>query len=253
MKCNIMMTSFVKKTIKKAHSTLVARLLVKAQIQDASISNQRLSQQATTPILRQYSGSQSSTAYSPSDYGESPVKEAPQLPPLQGLGFHSPESGGYQQRTNNELFYQQGGSARNSTSTYNESVASHARRASYQQESQKGNQNPRASYQDPMLQGRRVSWQNLKPNAEPIRSPSMHSYHLSNSERSPSIHETDFEVPERNPYRVSAMSYHTELPSERAWDQERHNHKQEAPNPRFSARPPGYHVPPPQHGHAELA
>lgn len=251
MKCNIMMTSFVKKTMKKAHSTLVARLLVKAQIQDASISNQRLAEQTLTPILSQYSGSQTSTAYSPSDYGESPVGAAPQLPPLKSLSFHTPECGGYKQRPDHELFYPQGAGARNSISSYSESLASQGRRTSYQQESLKGNQNSRASYQDPMLQDRRVSWQNLKPNADPIRSPSMHSYHLSNPERSP-IQQMAPEFQERNPRRVSAISYHAELPSERAWDQEKPLEKLEKRNPRFSVRPPGYHAPPPQHGHAEL-
>jgi hypothetical protein len=32
MKCNILMTNFVKKTLKKAHARLVDRLLVKAQL-----------------------------------------------------------------------------------------------------------------------------------------------------------------------------------------------------------------------------
>ncbi|PMD23182.1 hypothetical protein NA56DRAFT_569086, partial [Hyaloscypha hepaticicola] len=42
MRCNIMMTTFVKRTLKKAHSKLVDRLVVKAQILDASIKNQQL-------------------------------------------------------------------------------------------------------------------------------------------------------------------------------------------------------------------
>jgi hypothetical protein len=44
MKCNIMMTSFVKKTLKKAHSHLVERLLVKAQIIEAAEKNQQLTE-----------------------------------------------------------------------------------------------------------------------------------------------------------------------------------------------------------------
>lgn len=39
MKCNIIMTSFVKKTLKKAYSHLVERLLVKAQIIEAAEKN----------------------------------------------------------------------------------------------------------------------------------------------------------------------------------------------------------------------
>ncbi|TVY29523.1 hypothetical protein LHYA1_G001479 [Lachnellula hyalina] len=42
MKCNIMMTSFVKKTLKKAHAALVDRLSIKAQIVDAALKNQEL-------------------------------------------------------------------------------------------------------------------------------------------------------------------------------------------------------------------
>lgn len=76
MRCNIVMTSFVKKTLKKSHSALVDRLVVKAQILERSISNARLNEKAlkselTTPrpSLSQTPSSQASTAYSPiSDY-----------------------------------------------------------------------------------------------------------------------------------------------------------------------------------------
>ncbi|TEY44712.1 hypothetical protein BOTCAL_0345g00100 [Botryotinia calthae] len=79
MKCNIVMTSFVKKTLKKSHSALVNRLLVKAQLLDRSISNARLNERTfSTPELatkrpRPFSSqtplSQPSTAYSQSsDY-----------------------------------------------------------------------------------------------------------------------------------------------------------------------------------------
>ena len=44
MKCNILMTSFVKKTLKKAHSTLVARLVQKAHLLEAQALNDSLSQ-----------------------------------------------------------------------------------------------------------------------------------------------------------------------------------------------------------------
>jgi hypothetical protein len=46
MRCNIMMTSFVKKTLKKAHIHLVDRLLVRAQISGASQTNLQITQQA---------------------------------------------------------------------------------------------------------------------------------------------------------------------------------------------------------------
>ncbi|PQE31648.1 Nacht and wd40 domain protein [Rutstroemia sp. NJR-2017a WRK4] len=88
MKCNIMMTSFVKKTLKKSHSALVERLVVKAQIADARMKRapfiervlsapESITSQLSTPQLStsQLSSSQMSTpqstsqtptAYSPS-------------------------------------------------------------------------------------------------------------------------------------------------------------------------------------------
>ena len=43
MKCNMLMTGFVKKTLKKAHATLVARLVQKAHIVDAAAHNETMS------------------------------------------------------------------------------------------------------------------------------------------------------------------------------------------------------------------
>jgi hypothetical protein len=45
MRCNIMMTGFVKKTLKKAHIHLVDRLLVRTQITGASQTNLQVNQQ----------------------------------------------------------------------------------------------------------------------------------------------------------------------------------------------------------------
>ncbi|KAF7914274.1 uncharacterized protein EAF01_000680 [Botrytis porri] len=84
MKCNIVMTSFVKKTLKKSHSALVNRLVVKAQLLDRSISNARLNErtlstpeyaaQRQRPFSTQTPLSQPSTAYSPiSDYDNDSV------------------------------------------------------------------------------------------------------------------------------------------------------------------------------------
>lgn len=42
MKCNIVMTNFVKKTLKKSHAALIERLKVKAQIVAAAEANERL-------------------------------------------------------------------------------------------------------------------------------------------------------------------------------------------------------------------
>lgn len=44
MKCNVLMISFVKKTLKKAHSTLVARLVQKAHLMEAESVNDNFSQ-----------------------------------------------------------------------------------------------------------------------------------------------------------------------------------------------------------------
>ena len=54
MKCNVVMTSFVKKTLKKAHGTLVARLVEKAHLLDTSRHNSLLREQSTT--WSQFSG-----------------------------------------------------------------------------------------------------------------------------------------------------------------------------------------------------
>jgi hypothetical protein len=42
MKCNFLMTKFVKKTLKQSLATLVARLVVKSQLQEAAAANKRL-------------------------------------------------------------------------------------------------------------------------------------------------------------------------------------------------------------------
>jgi len=49
MKCNIMMTNFVKKTLKKAHATLVDRLVEKAKIREVAILNEHLTGSVSTP------------------------------------------------------------------------------------------------------------------------------------------------------------------------------------------------------------
>ncbi|KAL2061724.1 hypothetical protein VTL71DRAFT_7102 [Oculimacula yallundae] len=73
MRCNIMMGGFVKKTLKKAHSSLVGRLLVKSEIQEAAMRNKALSERST---MGPFAGSQaSSTEYSPSDYDTQSIAE----------------------------------------------------------------------------------------------------------------------------------------------------------------------------------
>jgi hypothetical protein len=62
MKCNIPMTSFVNKTLKKSHSELVERLVAKAQINDTA-KNSRSLEETSHPI------SQIDSLYTNSDYG----------------------------------------------------------------------------------------------------------------------------------------------------------------------------------------
>ncbi|EKD15455.1 uncharacterized protein L3040_001827 [Drepanopeziza brunnea f. sp. 'multigermtubi'] len=63
MRCNIMMGGFVKKTLKKAHSHLVGRLIMKSQLQSASAKNQALNAQSIA-----FAGPQASTEDEPSEY-----------------------------------------------------------------------------------------------------------------------------------------------------------------------------------------
>lgn len=205
MKCNIMMTSFVKKTLKKAHSHLVDRLVIKAQIVDAAENNRRLNDK-TLFSQNPFGGSQASTAYSPaSDYGdsESMIEEmrdqryygiqAPQIPPIQhspSFSFHGPGDKEFRDKTSNDdNLYPRALSVRSSTASYNGSLNGGG--------SVHGGQHGRQSYQEP---SQRVSWQNLNPNAG--RTPPQ-----------------QFAEPERalreQPamYRESAHSFHAELES----------------------------------------
>ncbi|TAQ84402.1 hypothetical protein B7494_g7265 [Chlorociboria aeruginascens] len=84
MKCNLMMTSFVKKTLRAAHSKLVDRLVVKAQIVDASIHNNKLFTGQQVPSSSRYSSSETdvqSVTTSPR------LSTAPQSPPLPSPTF----------------------------------------------------------------------------------------------------------------------------------------------------------------------
>jgi len=204
MKCNIMMTAFVKKTLKKAHSHLVDRLVVKAQILDAAENNRRINDKT---LISQgiFGGSQASTAYPPaSDYGdsESVIEEvldqkyyssqAPQIPPIQHsppFSFRGPDNPDFRDKTNyDESLYPRALSVRSSTASYNGSLNVGG--------SVHGSQHVRQSYQDP--QNQRVSWQNLNPNAG--RTPP------------PQFAEPAFRE-QPGQYRASANSFHAELES----------------------------------------
>lgn len=173
MKCNIMMTSFVKKTLKKAHSHLVDRLVIKAQIVDAAESNRRLNDKTLQGSL---SGSQASTAYSPaSEYGDSgsmieevrgdhrySSSQAPQIQPIQhspSLSMRGPDNPDFRDKTNNdESLYPRALSMRSSTASYNGSLSGGG-------SVHGGSQYGRQSYQDPPIQ--KVGWQNLTAGPAP--------------------------------------------------------------------------------------
>ncbi|KAL3423608.1 hypothetical protein PVAG01_05355 [Phlyctema vagabunda] len=67
MKCNLMLTSFVKKTLKKSHARLVDRLMVKAQIIEGSAYNARLAENDRALRTASFINSQSSMSYSESN------------------------------------------------------------------------------------------------------------------------------------------------------------------------------------------
>lgn len=199
MKCNIMMTSFVKKTLKKAHSHLVDRLVVKAQIIDASENNRRINDKT---LQGAFGGSQASTAYSPaSDYGDSPAmfeevpshhySNAPQLPPIQhspSFSFRGPDNPDFRDKTHDESLYPRALSVRSSTASYNGSL--------------NGSQTGRTSYQDPPKG--RVSWQNLNnPSRSPKPSP----------QPSPQPQYTELALREQPQQYFSPQSFHAELDS----------------------------------------
>lgn len=241
MKCNIMMTKFVKKTLKKAHSALVARLLVKAQIVDTSFSNPRINTKALTPVPGVFSGSQDSSQYTPSDYGESPTVEAPQIPPIHGP---SPQAAKFRDRMtqNGPSLFPQALNIRNSISSQGEPIESQTRRTSYQ-ESLPGNHNPRASDQKSLssVYNQKASWQNIDAdNSRPLQP----QQQVWNRSRSPSRQQVDPEHQNADPYRTSSQSNCAEFPSNDA--------AVHRPGPRFAPTPPGYQSPPPLYGHAEL-
>lgn len=170
MRCNIMMTSFVKKTLKRAHSHLVDRLLVKAQIEDAAENNRLINEK--TLLQPAFTGSQASTTYSPaSEYSDDQsmidarrdprhYSVAPQIPPVQqrnpSFSVRGPENPDFRDKTSYEQsMYPKALSVRSSSASYTESSNGGSVHGS-----QHGG---RTSYQDPSSQ--RVSWQDL--NAPP--------------------------------------------------------------------------------------
>lgn len=194
MKCNILMTSFVKKTLKRAHSKLVERLLVKAQIVDASIVNQQLAEQASI--------SQFETKYgSESDYDSNSIRtDSPGSPEYNLPRFaQSPpplsDHPAFRENTAESLVPRPLSTHSKSPSfsgSHTSSLASHNSHLV----SGLGIRNA----------GNRVSWQNL--NATPVqRTPSVQNVPCSQTPQRPFQHE--------HRYTGSSHSFHAvELPSE---------------------------------------
>jgi hypothetical protein len=113
MRCNMLMTTFVKKTLKKAHAALVARLVVKAQLYEAASVNDRLSDRTyqsdeysehTSPSLTlarlNANRSPHLTLSHNGSFGRNPSQSplgSPGFPPL------PPAAGGSSYGTNDEL------------------------------------------------------------------------------------------------------------------------------------------------------
>jgi hypothetical protein len=168
MKCNIMMTSFVKKTLKKAHAHLVDRLVIKAQIIDATLESQRLS--TIGPFT---SNSQASTEYeySPSDYGDA---QGPTLPDVRSSSpgfnpFGQPHHGPRLSTQSNSSSSNLGLNENINTLHAHAQIQSVGRNSSSSFSSNNLNANPNSQRQS---QDRRASWQNLNVNQNQTRSQS---------------------------------------------------------------------------------
>lgn len=159
MKCNILMTSFVKKTLKKAHSKLVGRLLIKAQIVDAALVNQQLMERQTAQTETIHEGSDHDDKSMHSEYEDSPTLGSPNfnLPRISqspNLSDHP----AFRDRSADDLTPRPL-SIRSSSPSFNGSYAS--------------SQTSRNSFPDTGLginAGNRVSWNNL--NQKHARTPS---------------------------------------------------------------------------------
>lgn len=157
MKCNIMMTGFVKKTLKKAHSALVSRIMVRAQIVSGSKLNQALTDSPRQSLAHSQSphsgfGSPSSVENQQAGFPPHGTLNSPPIRPEE----------------NNEL-YPKPLSSRNSSPSGHSSLAAQHARASYQG-SLSSSQAGRSSYQaSGPNAGPRVSWNHLNSS----RSPSM--------------------------------------------------------------------------------
>ncbi len=146
MRCNVLMTSFVKKTLKKAHSKLVDRLLVKAQIVTAATKNQELTQGSSS-----YFSTESDTASFSSENN-------PNSPPFARSSPELADHPTFRGRTSSDNMVPRPLSVRSNSPSFSSSFMS--------------NTTGRSSYTN---EGSRVSWQAL--NAPPARSPPVQNTH----------------------------------------------------------------------------
>jgi hypothetical protein len=206
MKCNIMMTSFVKKTLKKAHGALVERLLHKASIANASLSNQRVNDKTLT-TQGASTASQAPTQYSSTSDcdSQSLIEEAasdslnphgPQSPPSHRLSFRGPEHHYFRDKTNynDNSLYPRALSIQSSSTSRNGSMT--------------GSQQGRSSFHDSMQGGQtaRVSWQNPNPKQSQSMRPVDPAYQSANPCRS------------SQSAQLVDHSYHVELPFQETED-----------------------------------
>ncbi|EPE26101.1 hypothetical protein GLAREA_02013 [Glarea lozoyensis ATCC 20868] len=169
MKCNIMMTGFVKKTLKKAHSALVSRVLVRAQIVEASMENERL---ARAPSVSQPSLSRQSTGFSQHSSRDSNRESQlglglGGLGGLRNIGPVGPQGGRFDDQSSNR----DEKSAAHDSALYPKPLST--RSASPSASMSGSQQNGRASYQSSLAggpnAGPRVSWNHLgNPRSPPL-------------------------------------------------------------------------------------
>ncbi|TVY83589.1 hypothetical protein LSUE1_G003270 [Lachnellula suecica] len=193
MKCNIMMTSFVKKTLKKAHSSLVDRLVVKTQIVAAALKNEQLNE--SSPQQGPFRRTSTQYAQSTSDFGSESTFEnhSPASPGLNPYPHQAPppfEHPAFRERQEHD------------NSLYPKPLSPRIS-ASWNDGMPKG----RASYQDHMAGGQnagaRVSWQSLNHGG-----------------RSPSMQQMDPAFQQASAYhqRSSSQSHTSEGSAQGRWD-----------------------------------
>ncbi|KAH8592946.1 hypothetical protein B0O99DRAFT_596766 [Bisporella sp. PMI_857] len=247
MRCNIMMTNFVKKTTKKAHATLIERLLVKSSIVNASKINEKVAHKLNTSQASQFSGS---AEYSPSEYPETPIE----IPLFQRNDSTASHTTTY---NDNKSLYPQPLKSRNSIVSQQGSLHG----------SQIGSLNGRNSF----IPNNRVSWQSLNNSRMPSmhaslpsqqmdiprsRSPSLQQQH-SEHRRSPSVQHQHLsqlssrsESPAQHPQQSPPPVYHQDQYQDAVTQQNGHGAGQgiyaEPPNTHDRKRlpsPPRYNAP----------